>query len=375
MGGRDGARGYLYQAIVAVIDSLSDLNWEKVTLEPATNDEKIDVLWEYPHEAIKVTQVKSTNGSMGRGKILEVLNLMIKDEPMAENYELVIVGQITKDASVLKQQFDQGIFSTNDPAYNDFQDYLNRIKIRVEDFSIQSLESTIYRHIDKLLFANNPSIINPEIKEVHVKAIIYQFLSYSTVGQTLSRETLNKLLTLKGESDWRNIDIGSLLQYTVYLLDRYHDATIDEKMQIIKMFGRVEEVFYDRDDEPCDLYALAMIFKNNHLSLSKDIFLINLEEGEDFLEGLGTESIYITSVNVLLKIIACLLEFLSPSYRHKGNHNGMLMKEINDIDKEAIVRFDNQYTKREFMIVTIKRYNIFSYYDGSWKNKPVCEVW
>jgi len=58
-------RGYLLQAIVTVIESLSNKSeWKSVTLEPSEESEKVDVLWEYNDGTKKVVQIKSSQNTI-----------------------------------------------------------------------------------------------------------------------------------------------------------------------------------------------------------------------------------------------------------------------------------------------------------------------
>ena len=46
MSGQAGARGYLLQALVCLLDSLEpDENWVSVTIEPNEESDKVDILW------------------------------------------------------------------------------------------------------------------------------------------------------------------------------------------------------------------------------------------------------------------------------------------------------------------------------------------
>ena len=46
MGGKEGSRGYLYQAIAAVIESLSDKGWDKIYIEFPSENDKVDIALE-----------------------------------------------------------------------------------------------------------------------------------------------------------------------------------------------------------------------------------------------------------------------------------------------------------------------------------------
>lgn len=44
MGGKEGSRGYVYQGIVAVLESFSLSFWDKIYVEFPTDDDKVDAL-------------------------------------------------------------------------------------------------------------------------------------------------------------------------------------------------------------------------------------------------------------------------------------------------------------------------------------------
>jgi hypothetical protein len=79
MGGKEGSRGYLYQAIISVLTSLTDDDWEKVQIEPDTNNEKIDIIWDFPNNVKKAVQVKSSINNFTFPQIIDLLKKMTSD--------------------------------------------------------------------------------------------------------------------------------------------------------------------------------------------------------------------------------------------------------------------------------------------------------
>lgn len=64
MGGQAGVRGYLIQALIAVLNSLNKKDkWISVSVEPNDESEKVDICWKYEDSKVKVVQVKSTENS------------------------------------------------------------------------------------------------------------------------------------------------------------------------------------------------------------------------------------------------------------------------------------------------------------------------
>lgn len=53
MAGRDGARGYVYQALVAVFKCFQYDSWNQIKVEPLTNNDKVDILLKKDEVLIK----------------------------------------------------------------------------------------------------------------------------------------------------------------------------------------------------------------------------------------------------------------------------------------------------------------------------------
>ncbi len=53
MAGRDGARGYVYQALVAVFKCFQYDSWNQIMVEPLTNNDKVDILLKKDEVLIK----------------------------------------------------------------------------------------------------------------------------------------------------------------------------------------------------------------------------------------------------------------------------------------------------------------------------------
>ena len=63
MGGKEGSRGYVYQGIVAVLESLSLSFWDKIYVEFPTDDDKVDIALLFGNNIVRAIQVKSTNNT------------------------------------------------------------------------------------------------------------------------------------------------------------------------------------------------------------------------------------------------------------------------------------------------------------------------
>ena len=69
MGGQEGSRGYLYQGIATVLESLTESNWDKIFIEFPTPNDKVDIALSKDDKVIAVIQVKSTENSFSPGEV------------------------------------------------------------------------------------------------------------------------------------------------------------------------------------------------------------------------------------------------------------------------------------------------------------------
>ena len=63
MNGQYAIKGYLIQSLVALLDSF-ETEWEKISVEPNDESEKVDILWIFKEGRRKVVQVKSSKNTI-----------------------------------------------------------------------------------------------------------------------------------------------------------------------------------------------------------------------------------------------------------------------------------------------------------------------
>ena len=98
MSGRDGARGYVYQALVAVFKCFQYDSWNQIKVEPLTNNDKIDILMKQDEVLIRAIQVKSSINKFGKTDIEKWVK-EVKTDIGAMDYELVLISDgVTKPA-------------------------------------------------------------------------------------------------------------------------------------------------------------------------------------------------------------------------------------------------------------------------------------
>ena len=92
-GGAAGSRGYIFQAIIALIECLEkDRDWDAIKNEPATEEEKVDIMLYKEEKIISAIQVKSSVNPFERSDVSRWLESLEKDAEGAQKITLCLVG-------------------------------------------------------------------------------------------------------------------------------------------------------------------------------------------------------------------------------------------------------------------------------------------
>lgn len=198
MGGKEGARGYLYQTIAAVLSSLLNDTWEYVQVEPDTHTDKVDIIWKYKDGNIKVVQVKSSQNNFQRSHIEKWLDSILCDVDTANAYELFLIGNVSDTTSRFIKKLNN--LSTLDSKNKDYErlkrfiPYAAKINIMLENFSIESLESRIQVNLNKVLTNMGYSFDVFEVEQI-AAGLVHQFNKFSIEGKEVYKEDYLNIIT------------------------------------------------------------------------------------------------------------------------------------------------------------------------------------
>ncbi|OMQ86036.1 hypothetical protein [Burkholderia pseudomallei] len=94
MGGREAIRGFAVQTLICLLDSLwANGQWAAVTLEPDSDNDKVDIYWEYADGSTLAQQVKSSQNQIGKGDVVTWCK-QLKASHAADKYQLMLAGPI-----------------------------------------------------------------------------------------------------------------------------------------------------------------------------------------------------------------------------------------------------------------------------------------
>lgn len=166
-GGQAGVRGYLLQAIAAVLDGLAEQSsWTTVTVEPTDADAKVDIRWSYPH-GVKVTQVKSSANPIAKKDIEAWANELQRGTPDAIEYELRLFGPCRADVGACT---------------------IGNVTVPTPDsLNIDSLLSAIAQRLDEVC---EDLQISPAVRRLFASSLTATVAINSISGRSLTREQL-----------------------------------------------------------------------------------------------------------------------------------------------------------------------------------------
>lgn len=177
MGGQAGVRGYLIQALIAVLNSLNKKDkWISVSVEPNDESEKVDICWKYEDSKVKVVQVKSTENSFSYAHAKKWSEELESKTPNATEYILFLVGRL-----------ENKLFEKKDAP-------IGKTIVKNIDLDINALNAQIIIEIDTFFEDRGKKQLPLSIKRIITKSLNYDFTEHSIFGREMLREEFDKML-------------------------------------------------------------------------------------------------------------------------------------------------------------------------------------
>ncbi|OXM82523.1 hypothetical protein [Paenibacillus rigui] len=196
MGGKEGARGYLYQSVVSVLNSMVANDWLSVQIEPDTANDKVDISWFYENDEQEVTQVKSSINNFTKPNVVDWFETLIADVPNAKAFKLILIGSCSDTTKKFINKVNKKNFEDDDDDKDDIATicpYLEKMKVQLENFELDAMESKIYTSLNKFL-SHKGLTVGHHLLEMMTGAIVYQFIKFSTNGNKVSKADFEKQL-------------------------------------------------------------------------------------------------------------------------------------------------------------------------------------
>lgn len=170
MGGREAIRGFSVQTLVCLLDSLQPSNddWTSVTIEPDSDNDKVDILWEFSDGARRFQQIKSSKNQIGRADVVAWCS-ELKASGEADSYQLMLAGPIA--AAVLQDAPFDGV----------------EVPVPASLDTLALIDQAITK-VDRYLAGKAIAPLSLPIRESLVYIVAARLLDGSVRGQKLMRE-------------------------------------------------------------------------------------------------------------------------------------------------------------------------------------------
>ena len=180
MAGREGAQGYVYQGIAALLDCFENEDWDRIKLEPQTQNDKVDIMLMKGNVVIKAIQVKSSKNEFGGPMIKKWLDDLKKDVDASE-YELILIGDCTRPAVNYCNQINREKTNTR----------ILRKEFNEKEL-LRSVKGSIVEHLKKY---HKDKQISPAMIENIEKRLLADLLITSTSEVVYTRDDLQKIIS------------------------------------------------------------------------------------------------------------------------------------------------------------------------------------
>ncbi|MBD1424025.1 hypothetical protein [Sphingobacterium arenae] len=185
MSGRDSIRGYIFQTITSVIASFNRGLWDYCKVEPATEKDKVDILF-YKDDGISLCQqIKSSVNNFEKPDIIEWIVSMANDVPSSEQYELVLIGTASSRVN--------GYINKINTKKETIGEEPISVKITLWPFDPDTLESRIRDNLHSFFSQEGYTVTHSDL-ELMTGALIYQFFQFSIVEEKVSHQQFREKL-------------------------------------------------------------------------------------------------------------------------------------------------------------------------------------
>lgn len=202
MGGQQGSRGYLYQGIVSILSSCNENNWNQISVEYTTTNDKVDIaLLSDTDNVLKAVQVKSSINLFKKEDIVNWLTDIMNDVS-AEEYQLILIGNCQEQANKLIKSIEKLSSNTLDEeakrCLGTFGKKIDgkNVTVLLLPFDEDHLMGVIRDSLNRFIFCKGYSIDFASLEEI-CYALLSLHMFLGTKGKVIRKSDYEKRIT-----DW-----------------------------------------------------------------------------------------------------------------------------------------------------------------------------
>lgn len=236
MSGNDGIRGYYYQILATLLDSVEDESWENVIIEPVTNEDKVDIKWEYTN-LIRVVQVKSSINNFTKSLIEDWIYKLVLDAQnsykligLPINYTLFLIGTTDHSAETwISNLRNNKLNIDGSDKLKEIKSELNHINVKKQSFDMAGLEALAHTRMQRYIEHRGKSA-NFEVIETICNVIVSELFKLTMVQKSMSKGKFKALVDRHLKSGDYNITNNK--GFSELTLSFYEQGKVEESNSI-----------------------------------------------------------------------------------------------------------------------------------------------
>jgi hypothetical protein len=200
MSGNAGIRGYYYQVLAGLLDSVEDDSWESIKIEPSTKDDKVDIEWVFA-DSIRAVQVKSSINNFERSMLINWIYTLVKDARSAYEmfglpmtYKLYLIGTTDRKADKWISDLNGGRLKIEeDSKLKEIESELSNVEVKKKNFDFEDLNARAYISMQEYLDRNGKGANLENIKTL-CSVIVSELLKFTMQGRPMTKALFLKLV-------------------------------------------------------------------------------------------------------------------------------------------------------------------------------------
>jgi hypothetical protein len=213
MGGREGNRGYLLQALIAVLTVLENQNCCSIAIEPDDENEKVDIKYWDQQEKYTVIQVKSSINNFGKTEALNYLVELMDGSPEAQSYDLTLLGTFTSDTIKFFNKFKAYKGGEVIGKYSSIYNKHDQISTNLKALDLKALDGHIESCVHKFL-SNRGYLVHHPVVVLIALGLSAQFSRFANDGKKIAKADLEKQII-----EWIHYKYSKQINSRTQLLD------------------------------------------------------------------------------------------------------------------------------------------------------------
>lgn len=200
MSGSAGIRGYFYQVLAGLLESVENDTWESIRIEPSTEGDKVDIEWIF-NDSIRAVQVKSSINNFERGSVVNWVYSLVKDAKAAYeifdvpiSYSLYLIGTTDRIADKWISDLHGGRLeiSENDKL-KEIESELSNIEVKKQSFEFEPLQALSYLRMQEYLLHIGREA-NLENTKTLCSVLVSELLTFTIQGRQMPKSFFLKLI-------------------------------------------------------------------------------------------------------------------------------------------------------------------------------------